>query len=49
VGNRTQASRERLNPTRIKHCAQPTLVILMAVYGYTHGGLSYTHGSSRPK
>jgi hypothetical protein len=32
VGNRTQASRERLNLTRIKHRAQPTLVILMAVY-----------------
>jgi hypothetical protein len=31
VGNRTQASRERLNLTRIKHRAQPTLVILMAV------------------
>jgi hypothetical protein len=32
VGNRTQASRERLNLTRIKHRAQPTLVKLMAVY-----------------
>jgi hypothetical protein len=32
VGKRTQASRERLDLTRIKHRAQPTLVILMAVY-----------------
>ncbi len=32
VGNRTQASKERSNLTRIKHRAQPTLVILMAVY-----------------
>jgi len=32
VGNRTQASRELMNLTRIKHRAQPTLVILMAVY-----------------
>jgi hypothetical protein len=32
VGNRTQASRERLNLTRIKHRTQPTLVVLMAVY-----------------
>jgi hypothetical protein len=32
VGNRTQASSEWLNLTGIKRCAQPTLVILMAVY-----------------
>ncbi len=32
MGNQTQASRERWNLTQIKHCAQPTLVILMAAY-----------------